>query len=172
MALYMGPSSNFGYKGDAGGGNPPRAIWGQPMNGAGQSKTVSTGAPASPAAAPPNTLAAQAIRASGPSQGYDPNYLQNMASSIGSLFSSPGGGTVNVNPLGDLSDISPPSQMEGNAPSPGLPLTWLQRALNGGGFSFAQPTTVTPTAPTVGSVGSRGGGGGVRGGNNGGFRPL
>ena len=165
MALYMGPSSNFGYQG----GQPPRATWGtptQPLNGGGASKTVAT--------PPSNTLAAEAIRASGPSQGYDPNYLQNMASSIGSLFSNPGGGTMNVNPLGNLSDISPPSQMEGNAPSPGLPLTWLQQALNGGGFSFAQPTTVKPKAPTIGSTGGGGGGGvsGGRGGNNGGFRTL
>src|ERR1700688_1188340 len=143
MALYMGPSSNFGYQGDSGvqGGNPPRAMFGaKPMNGGGQSQTVSTGPNAPPVqSAPPNTLAAQAIRASGPSQGYDPNYLQNMASSIGSLFSSPGGAQMNVNPLGNLSDISPPSQMEGNAPSQGLPPTWLQQALNGGGFQFGQP---------------------------------
>lgn len=166
MALYMGPSSNFGYP--VQGGQPPRApissapmptpSGSQPYSGVGQSKTV--------AAPPSNTLAAQAIRASGPSQGYDPSYLQNMASSIGSLFSSPGGGTMNVNPLGNLSDISPPSQMEGNAPSPGLPLTWLQQALNGGGFSFAQPAAVAPTAPHVTpsrpSVNNNNGGGGRR----------
>jgi hypothetical protein len=153
MALYMGPSSGstFGYQG----GTPPR--WG----GSGTKTVAAPGAAPAPMAAPPNTLAAEAIRASGPSQGYDPNYLQNMASSIGSLFSNPGTGTQNINPLGDLSEISPTSGMEGNAPSKGLPQTWLQKALGGGGFSFTPPAPpVTPTAPKVGPQPVGGGRGG------------
>jgi len=82
--------------------------------------------------------------------------LQNLATAIGGLFSNSqqGGNVMNVNPLGNLSEISPPSGMEGNAPSPGLPLTWLQQALNGGGFGYQAPapatasSTPTPTGGT------------------------
>jgi hypothetical protein len=163
MALYMGPSSNFGYGGAGQSGAPPMAPLGkQPLQGVGQSKTVPSPNAPPATSAPPNTLASQAIRASGPSQGYDPQYLQNMAGSIGSLFASPGGGQMNVNPLGNLSDISPSSGMEGNAPGQGLPPTWLQQALGGGGFSFAQPAPVAQKAPVIKPtvpVGVGGGGG-------------
>jgi hypothetical protein len=114
-----------------------------------------------------NTLAPTAVRASGPSQGFDPAYLQNLATSIGGLFANnQGGNTMNINPLGNLGEISGPSGQMGNAPQQGLPQTWLQQALAGLGFGFTpQATTVTPTAPTVGSVGNGGGGaGGPRGG--------
>lgn len=109
------------------------------------------------APAPPgNVLGAQSIRPTGDAKGYDPSYLQNLATAIGGLFSRPQG-NLNFNPLGNLSEISPSSGMEGNAPLPGLPSTWLQDALNGLGFSFGAPTpATTPVRP--------GGGGGGFGG--------
>jgi len=170
MALYMGPSSNFGY-GNAPmqGGQPPRVPQQpqQPMNGGGASKTVTLppplpGSDAHIAQQQQNTLNAQAVRATGPSQGYDPAYLQNLATSIGGLFGNRGG-TENINPLGDLSEISPKSGMEGNAPSNGLPLTLLQQALNGGGF--ASPVSAPPTGkPKPRPPIDRTGGGGRYGG--------
>jgi len=100
-------------------------------------------------------LGPEAIRASGPSQGFDPSYLQNLATAIGGIFSNQkqGGNVMNVNPLGNLSEISPNSSMEGNAPSPGLPQTWLQQALNGGGFAYS-PAATTPQ-PTQGTTVTR-----------------
>jgi hypothetical protein len=119
--------------------------------------------PAPPSSGPPagSVLGPQAIRASGPSQGFDPSYLQNLATAIGGLFSGGQNGVMNLNPLGNLSEISGPSGQEGNAPQAGLPQTWLQQALAGLGFNFApQATSTTPTAPRIGSVGGGGGGGG------------
>jgi hypothetical protein len=164
MALYMGPSSNFGYGGaPAMGGQPPRApgIGVQPtqqFSSPVASKTVPTGgasaaAPTRPL--PPNVLGPEAVRSSAPSgslNSYDAPYLQNLASAIGGLFTNrQGGNTMNLNPLGNLSEISPGSGIGGNAPTQGLPLTWLQQALNGGGFSTPQPAapTVKPKAPQV-----------------------
>jgi hypothetical protein len=115
-----------------------------------------------------NTAAPTAVRPTGPTQGFDPSYLQNLATSIGGLFANnQGGNTMNINPLGNLGEISGPSGQMGNAPQQGLPQTWLQQALAGLGFNFGPPpptaTSVTPTAPTVGSVGGGGGAGrGVR----------
>jgi hypothetical protein len=112
-------------------------------------------APASTTAAqtPANVLNPQAVRASGPSQGYDPQYLQNLATAIGGLFSpnqQSGSNTTNINPLGTLGEISPSSGIGGNAPTQGLPLTWLQQALAGQGFSSpAASTPATTTTPTV-----------------------
>jgi hypothetical protein len=110
-----------------------------------------------------SVLPSQAVRASGDSKGFDPAYLQNLASAIGGLFSGGSGGVMNLNPLGNLSEISGPSGQEGNAPQAGLPMTWLQQALNGLGFNFApQAASTVPTAPTIGSLGgARGGGGGA-----------
>ena len=107
-------------------------------------------APAKPQVVPPQSiLSAQAVRPTGPAQGYDPSYLQNLATSIGGLFSRPQG-NLNLNPLGDLSEISPLSGMEGNAPLAGAPSTWLQDALNGLGFSYAPAAPKPPvrTGPT------------------------
>jgi hypothetical protein len=122
------------------------------------------GNPATPANPTPplgSVLPSQAVRASGDSKGFDPAYLQNLASAIGGLFSGGQNGVMNLNPLGNLNEISGPSGQEGNAQQQGLPITWLQQALNGMGFSFAPPTP-----PTVGTIGNRGGtgeGGGNRG---------
>jgi hypothetical protein len=127
MALYMGPS----------GGNSP--FWGgQPPQNPNGPFT-----PAGPVP-PPNVLAPDAVRATGPSQGFDAAYLQNLASSIGNLFARPQG-NLSFNPLGNLSDISSPSSMGGTTPSPGLPLTMLQNALNGLGFSYTPSAPPTPT---------------------------
>jgi hypothetical protein len=121
---------------------------------------------ASTAALPGNVLPAQAVRAVGPTKGYDPAYLQNLATAIGGLFSNRSGKPMNINPLGNLSEISPSSGMEGNAPLPSLPSTWLQDALNGLGFSFTPKSSATPTRPvTSGGTDNGGGRGGGRGRN-------
>lgn len=137
--LYMMPNSSMmGYP------YPPQV--GVPQQG--------KETPQTPPIAPPNQLQSVATRASGPTKGYDPSYLQNLATSIGGLFSgNTQGGVQNINPLGNLSEISPSSGIGGNAPTQGLPLTWLQQALNGGGFSSPAAstpvTTVKPKAPIV-----------------------
>ena len=69
----------------------------------------------------PSVLSAQAIRPSGPQQGYDQSYLQNLATSIGGMFANQGGGSLSFNPLGNLSEVSPKSGEIGNAPDAGLP---------------------------------------------------
>lgn len=123
----------------------------------------------SQAPAPPsNVLPGQGIRPTGPSQGFDPSYLQNLATYVGGLFANPGqSSTLNFNPLGNLSEISPSSGMLGNAPNPGQPLTWLQQALNGLPFSFGgtsqaattqggtQGTSVAPKNPVLGPTDPR-----------------
>jgi hypothetical protein len=120
--------------------------------------------PANPTPPLGSVLPAQAVRASGPSKGFDPAFLQNLATSIGGLFSGGSNGVMNVNPLGNLSEISGPSGMEGNAPQQGLPQTWLQQALNGLGFNFASPTATStiPKVPSVGNLNNDGGGRGPR----------
>jgi hypothetical protein len=151
-------------------GSPPTSATTNPMPGKFNPPTpITSTPPAQPPVQPwgANTAAPTAVRATGPTQGFDPSYLQNLATAIGGLFSNPqGGNTMNINPLGNLSEISPPSGQEGNAPQPGLPQTWLQQALAGLGFSFGPPppaaTSVTPTAPTVGSVGGGNTSGGRR----------
>jgi hypothetical protein len=104
------------------------------------------GTPPAAGPTPPNVLSPMAVRASGPSQGFDPGYLQNLATAIGGLFSNQkqGGNVMNVNPMGNLSDISPNSNVGGNSPTLGLPQTWLQQALSGGGFAY-------PGTPTQGT---------------------
>lgn len=143
--LYMMPKSSMGYS-----QTTPRPVSdpiGSPLPGM---YNPPAAAPQPVATPPPNQLQSVATRASGPSQGYDPSYLQNLATSIGGLFSGNNkGGVQNINPLGNLSDISPSSGIGGNAPTQGLPLTWLQQALNGGGFSAPTPSVVTPNAPTT-----------------------
>ena len=141
-ALYMQPGGN----GAASGVLPARM-------GSG-----TTTAPTTAAQTPANVLNPQAVRASGPSQGYDPQYLQNLATAIGGLFSpnqQSGSNTTNINPLGTLGEISPPSGIGGNAPTAGLPLTWLQQAIAGQGFTGTTPaaaSTTSSTTPTVTSV--------------------
>ena len=102
-------------------------------------------AASAPTSVPASILPAQAVRPSGPSGGYDPSYLQNLATAIGGLFSRPQG-NLTFNPLGNLSEISPSSGMDGNSPLPGLPSTWLQDALNGLGFNFGGSPATTGTA--------------------------
>ena len=171
----MGPSSAFGgafgkMPGPAQQGPNPAtqfpgngALPGPAQNGRNPQGPANPTPPLAPAPGTGNTLGPQAIRASGPSQGFDSSYLQNLATAIGGLFSNnkQGGNVMKVNPLGNLSEISGPSGQEGNAPQAGLPMTWLQQALNGLGFNFApQAASTVPTAPTVGSLGGGNGGGG------------
>lgn len=158
--LYIGgagtnPFSGFGGGPPAFGGKPPMANNGQPMT---------NGAPTAPPQ-PPNVLGAQAVRATGDPKGYDSSYLQNLATAIGGLFnnSKQGGNVMSLNPLGDLSDISPSSGMGGNAPLPGIPNTWLQDALNGLGFKFGAPAAPKPAGPTNPAAGGGGGSSGGRG---------
>lgn len=108
----------------------------------------------------PNVLGAQAVRPTGPSAGFDPSYLQNLATAIGGLFSRPQG-NLSFNPLGNLSEISPPTGF-GTAPVPGLPNTMLQDAINGLSFMFQPPAP--PSTSGSSFVGSGGGGGGDNGG--------
>jgi hypothetical protein len=186
--LYMGPSSAFGgafgaMPGPAQNGTPPnggmrgmvpgspptqgststpagKGLWGsQPIT------TPQQTTPIQPWGA--NSIGPQAVRATGPSQGYDASYLQNLATAIGGLFSNPQGGNVmNVNPLGNLAEISPTSGQLGNAPQPGLPQTWLQQALAGLGFGYTPSTppnqSIVNNPPRVGSIGGNGGGNGPR----------
>lgn len=145
MAMYLGGSNPIGNV-FAGGGRGTSA----PTNPLrpGQENPQ----PTSPAATtPPNVLGEQAVRPSGPTQGFDPAYLQNLTTAIGGLFSRPQG-NLSFNPLGNLSDISGPS---------GLPNTWLQDALNGLGFAFQPPAP--PTTPNVGNRGNNDNGFGPRG---------
>lgn len=122
-AYYMGPPIGFGRQ-----GGPLPGIPRQNQPPAPQ--------------APTDTLGPQAIRPQGASQGFDPAYLQNLATMIGGLFAPQGGGGLNFNPLGNLSDIGGSSGMGGNAPLPGLPPTLAANAVGGQPFSFASPTTV------------------------------
>ena len=143
--------------GNEGSGSTP-----PPQNPIGPEPGKETPQPGSPASLPPNVLGAQSVRASGPSQGYDPAYLQNLATSIGALFSRPQG-NLSFNPLGNLSEISPASGQLGNAPGFGEPSTWLQDALNGIAFMFNPPPPPAPPAPNPvprGPIG-RGGTGGI-----------
>lgn len=133
-----------------------------PLPGPAQSGTPPVPTPAQGPAQGGNVLGPTTVRASGDPKGFDPSYLQNLATAIGGLFSNPqGSSTMNINPLGNLSEISPPSGQLGNAPGFGEPLTWLQQALSGLGFSFGPPppaaTSITPTAPNIGGVGAGGG---------------
>lgn len=168
--FYMGSPQGFGAQfGDAGrtggwGSNPIQG--GTP--GWGGMPTPTTPRPpirpgekppvAAPQAAPPGSvLGAQAIRATGPTQGFDASYLQNLATSIGGLFSRPQG-NLSFNPLGDLSDIKSMPTGFGNAPEAGLPSTMMQDALTGGGFSFKPPAPIpTKKPPRDPGEGGRGG---------------
>jgi hypothetical protein len=134
---------------------PPVAPTGHPITAG--TVTPSGVSGVSSAAPGPNVLGARSVTASGPSQGYDPSYLQNLATSIGALFTGGNqqGNNTSFNPLGNLSEISPTSSMGGNAPQQGLPQSWLQQALNGLGFSFGTPqaaSSIAPVAPTVGGT--------------------
>ena len=157
MAMYMGSPNIMGFGGQQ--QRPPYAP-GRPQPIGPEPKPVGTPRPdptqpglpqPSPAQPPGNVLQPESVRATGPTQGFDPSYLQNLATAIGGLFSNKqqGGNTMNVNPLGNLSEISPPSGIGGNAPTLGEPMTWLQNAINGGGFAYNTPAA-SPT-PVNGS---------------------
>jgi hypothetical protein len=69
------------------------------------------------------------VRATGPTAGFDPSYLQNLATSDAGAFSRPSGGLA-FNPLGNLTGL--PGQGVsggGNAPVPGMPQGMLTQAL-------------------------------------------
>jgi hypothetical protein len=132
-------------------GNPPTNLQPQAALPVGTGRTNPLlPAPAKPQVVPPQSiLGAEAVRPTGDAQGYDRSYLQNLATSIGGLFSRPQG-NLSFNPLGNLNEVSPSSGMEGNAPLPGAPSTWLQDALNGLGFTYTPPAPKPPvrTGPT------------------------
>jgi hypothetical protein len=176
--LYMGRGGLDGLFGTSQGAvgdvpliptNPPRRPANTNIGAVGNVARIPGGPP--PPGMPPvsapsdgSVLGAQTIRPTGPSQGYDPGYLQNLATSIGALFARPQG-NLSFNPLGNLSEVSPASGIGGTAPGLGAPLTWLQQALNGLGFSFGSPATAPPVTSGK-SVGDNGGAdtGGKRGG--------
>jgi len=169
--LYMGrptPSGPPGriQTGDSGPTMGPPAWGGNPITNPIQNGPLTPPSPVAtpkPVPAPGSVLGPQAIRATGPTNGFDPAYLQNLATTIGSLFTGgkQTGNVTNINPLGDLSDISPKSNIGGTAPGSGAPLTWLQKALNGGGFGFTppvvkpKPPVVRPAGPTNGPATGR-----------------
>jgi hypothetical protein len=83
------------------------------------------------------------VRATGPTAGFDPSYLQNLATSDAASFTRPSGG-LNFNPLGNLTGL--PGQGVsggGNAPVPGMPQGMLTQAL------AANPTFQPGTASTA-----------------------
>jgi hypothetical protein len=178
--LYMGRGGLDGLFGGAkpiGPGNPDPggsvrpitspASNGGPTGGPGSvrpiTQPIDTGSAPAPASGPPNVAGPGAIRPTGPSGGYDPAYLQNLATSIGSLFARPGG-NLSFNPLGNLSEISPSSGIGGTAPTAGEPLTWLQQALNGLAFMFQPSVSSTQTPAGNGGGGGTGNGSGAGGG--------
>lgn len=158
--MYLGGSNPYAGMFGGGASNPLRPGQENPLQSAaprGATPTPpirpgqETPQPTSPIATPPgNVLGAQTVRPSGASQGFDPAYLQNLATAIGGQFSRPQG-NLSFNPLGNLQDISGPS---------GLPNTWLQDALNGLGFAFQPPTSTTSTTSNVGNRGNNNGFGG------------
>lgn len=159
--LYIGgmPPTNFGNGPIISRGGISTAPNTTPAPTPGGFPTTGTPSPSSP-----GVLGAQAVRPTGPFQGFDPSYLQNLATAIGGLFSRPQG-NLSFNPLGNLSEISPPTGF-GTAPVPGLPNTMLQDAINGLSFMFQPPAP--PSTSGSSFVGSGGGGGG----DNGGRRSL
>lgn len=172
--LYIGNPGSVDpiIKGPYGRDNPSGTLAGPvrlPMSsaGAGKSANMPSVIPPSPAPtrSPGSVLPAQSLRASGPSQGFDPQYLQNLTTAIGGLFSRPQG-NLSFNPLGNLSDISSPGLGFGNAPLPGLPSTMLQDAINGLAFMFNQPQASGGGGgnPILGNNGDGGNRGGGRGG--------
>jgi hypothetical protein len=116
------------------------------------------GVPPSTPSGDPSILGAQAVRPTGSPQKFDQAYLQNLATSLGGLFSRPQG-NLGFNPLGTLSDIPNQPMGFGNAPTPGLPSTMLQDALNGLGWALQQGPQ---------GIGGGGGGGNFTGGGGGG----
>lgn len=96
---------------------------------------------------PYNPLGAQAIRPTSFGS-FDPQYGQNLATSIGGLFQKPQQNTpLQFNPYGNLTDanVPYPSTMGGNAPLPGLPQTLL------GAAQFNNPTALNPPQSNVGA---------------------
>ena len=155
---YMGSPSALGSAfagGGQQGGTQPIGQPSQPIQSGPGGMAAGAPPPAPPPAqkTPPNVLKAQDVRAPGPSQGYDPQYLQNLATTIGGMFQRPGvSGNLQLNPLGNLSTLTSNPQGFGNAPLPGLPNTLLGGALaNTNNFRYYAPATpaVASTVPKV-----------------------
>jgi hypothetical protein len=163
-AFYLGGTdapnfgSIFGDRGTNGTSGPwPRPIGGRPpalppTQPPGPTPPISGwGQPSSVDTSKNNVVGAQGVRAEGPSQGFDPQYLQNLATSDAGNFARPAGASaVSFNPLGNLADITKllmsfgnPSPMLGfgNAPLPGLPQNMLQMA------QIFNPTALGTNAP-------------------------
>lgn len=98
--------------------------------------------PGSPMGWPTMGTSQNQVINSNQSSGFDPSYMQNLATSQGGLFQRPQGG-LSFNPLGNLTDMAG-TQMTGggNAQIPGLPQTYLQAAL------AANPTFAYQQQPT------------------------
>jgi hypothetical protein len=96
-------------------------------------------APAS-TSAPTSTLAAVGNRATGPSSGYDPAYLQNLVTYGAGQFQQPSGG-FNFNPT-NINTFPGAPTGGGNAPVLGMPNTLLSQAQGGQAFSWMPPEPV------------------------------
>jgi hypothetical protein len=107
---------------------PPRPVGGgapQPPNRPFSPLQPPTG---QPGGQQPQPIGVGAIRPTGPSSGFDPSYLQNLAVNEGGLFPNQQG--LQFNPLGNLTDIGGTMPTGGgNAPVAGLPPTMLQQSL-------------------------------------------
>ena len=125
---------------------PPKPI---APNHPGGTGTIGWSGPSAPA----GYAGAGAIRPTGPSSGFDPSYLQNLATNEGQLFARPSTG-LSFNPLGNLGDVAgTPNLGGGNAPGQGLAPTYLQNALAANPFFTPQAApagTATPIAPPKG----------------------
>lgn len=97
-----------------------------------------------------NTFGGQSIRPTGPNQGFDSAYLQNLATYALGQFAPQGSGTQNINPLNPGQNFGTPTG-GGSAPVMGMPTTQLaqaqgaggQTASTGGGGSPAQVLNMT-----------------------------
>lgn len=146
---YLGSPSMMAGMNSSMVGSPQSNMTAPIMPGIGDSQ------PVSPQQYDPN--AAQAIRPIGDTKGYDPNYLQNLATYMGGIFKRPQqNGPMQFNPLGDLKDI-PGAQPLGGGTAPlfGLPQTLLQFAQSGiptgssAPAGIAAPPGVPPSAGMV-----------------------
>lgn len=107
-------------------------------------------APSAPQPAPSSTtLNATANRATGPTGGFDPAYLQNLVTYGAGQFQQPSGG-FRFNPT-DLSTFPGAPTGGGNAPVLGMPNALLAQAQGGQPFSWNAPPAPVPANPGPGS---------------------
>ena len=126
----LGPQAGFGANPPTAGGPSPFMPQQQPgaapMPVGPRRVTLPGGSP--PGVPGSSGIGSGAIRPTGPTSGFDPSYLQNLAVNEGGLFPNRQG--LQFNPLGNLTDIGGTMPTGGgNAPVAGLPPTMLQQSL-------------------------------------------